>query len=210
MVKDLKKSLSNAISVSIRAAKFCYGGTMPNSDPRIEVENVGVLKFPLKPKAVKGIIEQCQIAPFGKGTKTLVDTKVRKTFELSPDRFRVSDQWNSKVADVIATVASELGLPPDELQAELYKLLVYKDGGFFVPHRDSEKVDGMVASLIIVLPNQFRGGALIVRHSPSQEMRFPFDEAASGNLVSYAAFYADCEHEVKRWNLAYVFAFATT
>ncbi len=198
MVKDLKKSLSDAISGSIRAAKFCCGGTMPNSDPRIEVDNVGVLKFPLKPKAVKGLVEQCQIAPFGKGTKTLVDTKVRKTFELSPDRFRVSDQWNSKIADVIATVASELGLPPDELQAELYKLLVYKDGGFFVPHRDSEKVDGMVASLIIVLPNQFRGGALIVRHSPSQEMRFPFDEAASGNLVSYAAFYADCEHEVKR------------
>jgi len=171
---------------------------MPDADPGIEVDNVGVLKFPLKPKVVRSLVEQCQMAPFGKGTKTLLDTKVRKTFELSPDRFRVSHQWNSLVSGVITTVASELGLPPDDLQAELYKLLVYKDGGFFVPHRDSEKGDGMVASLIIVLPNLFRGGALIVRHSPSQEMRFPFDEAASGNLINYAAFYADCEHEVKR------------
>jgi hypothetical protein len=198
MVKELKKSLSNAISVSIRAAKFCCGGTIPNVDPCIEVDNVGALKFPLKPKAVKSLVEQCQMAPFGKGTKTLLDTKVRKTFELSPDRFCVSDLWNSKVAEVVAKVASELGLPPDELQAELYKLLVYKVGGFFVPHRDSEKVAGMVASLIVALPNQFRGGSLIVRHGPSQEMRFRFDEAANGNLVSYAAFYADCEHEVQR------------
>lgn len=71
---------------------------MPQSDPGIEVEKVGVLKFPLKPKAVKSLVEQCQIAPFGKGTKTLVDTKVRKTFELSSDRFRVSDQWDSEVS----------------------------------------------------------------------------------------------------------------
>lgn len=198
MIKDLKKSLSDAISASIRAANFCCGGTMPNVDPCIEVDNVGALKLPLKPKAVKSLLEQCQLAPFGKGTKTLVDTKVRKTFELSPERFRLSDQWNLQVDDVVANVASELGLPPDELQAELYKLLVYKDGGFFVPHRDSEKVDGMVASLIIALPSPFRGGALIVRHSPSQEKRFPFDEAANGMLASYAAFYADCEHEVKR------------
>ncbi|MEZ6061953.1 MAG: 2OG-Fe(II) oxygenase [Planctomycetaceae bacterium] len=198
MVKDLTKSLSDAISSSIRASKFCCGGTIPQSDPGIEVKDVGVLKFPLKPKAVKSLVEQCQIAPFGKGTKTLVDTKVRKTYELSPDRFCVSDEWTAKVADVVAGVASELGLPPDKLQPELYKLLVYKEGGFFVPHRDSEKNDGMVASLIIALPNEFRGGALIVRHPPSQEMRFPFEEAANGNVASYAAFYADCEHEVRR------------
>lgn len=198
MAKNHKKSLADAVSGSIRAAKFCCGGTMPNAEPGIDVDEVGLLRFPLKPKAVKGLVEQCQIAPFGKGTETLVDTKVRKTFELSPDRFRVSDKWNSMVLGVIANVATELGLPPDELEGELYKLLVYKDGGFFVPHRDSEKNDGMVASLIFVLPNQFRGGALIVRHSPSREMRFPFDESAEGNLVSYAAFYADCEHEVRR------------
>ena len=198
MARELKKSLSDAVSVSIRAARFCCGGTILNADPCIEVGNIGVLKFPLKPKTVKSLVEHCQIAPFGKGTKTIVDTKVRNTFELSPDRFRVSDEWNAKVAGVVAKVAAELGLPPDELQAELYKLLVYQEGGFFVPHRDSEKNDGMIASLIIALPNPFRGGALVVRHSPSQEMRFLFDEAASGNLVSYAAFYADCEHEVRR------------
>jgi hypothetical protein len=84
-----------------------------------------------------------------------VDTKVRKTFELSPDRFQISDEWNAQVAAVVAQVSDKLGLPPGELHAELYKLLVYRRGGFFKPHRDSEKHDGMVASLIIVLPNPF-------------------------------------------------------
>jgi hypothetical protein len=35
---------------------------------------------------------------------------------------------------------------------------VYEKGGFFLPHRDSEKHDRMVASLIVVLPNPFEGG----------------------------------------------------
>lgn len=197
MASPLSKSLADAISGSTRAAKHCCGGTVPNSNPQIEVDNLGRLKFPLTPKVVRSLVEQCQMAPFGKGTKTLVDTKVRKTFELSPDQFRVGDQWNSMVTDISASVATELGLPSDALQAELYKLLVYKRGGFFAAHRDSEKVNGMVASLIVVLPNPFHGGALIVRHNSSQVTRFPFQEAASGTAVSYAAFYADCEHEVQ-------------
>ena len=55
----------------------------------------------------------------------------------------------------------------------------------------------MVASLIVVLPNSFQGGALIVRHGAAKQT-FSFDEAATGKLPCYAAFYADCEHEVQR------------
>jgi hypothetical protein len=37
--------------------------------------------------------------------------------------------------------------------ADLYKLLAYDPGSFFVNHRDTEKVAGMFATLIIVLPS---------------------------------------------------------
>ena len=195
MVKDLKKTLSDAISRSIRAVQFCCGGSMSINDPGIDVKNVGVLRFPLKPKSVKSLVQQCQIAPFGKGTETLVDTEVRKTFELSPENFQLSDAWNSAIKDVTRTAAVELGLPPDELEAKLYKLLVYQAGGFFLPHQDSEKGDGMLASLVVVLPNEFNGGSLSVRHGP-REQYFFFGEAKSGKAPSYAAFYADCEHDV--------------
>lgn len=166
--------------------------------PAINVDQAGPLSFPLKPKVVEALISQCEQAPFGKGTKTLVDTKVRRTFELSPDRFQISEEWNAQVATVVAEVAEKLGLPPGELHAELYKLLVYRRGDFFKPHRDSEKDDGMVASLIIVLPNAFNGGELTVRQSASRVRQFQFPEAASGLGISYAAFYADCEHEVSK------------
>ena len=54
----------------------------------------------------------------------------------------------------------------------------------------------MLASLIVVLPGPFAGGSLVVRHGMAEE-RIGFDEAAAGTGACYAAFYADCEHEVR-------------
>ncbi len=143
------------------------------------------------------LVARCRVAPHGKGTQTLVDTRVRRTFELDPEEFHLADAWNSRIAEVTQTVAERLGLPGDGLEARLYKLLVYEKGGFFLPHRDSEKHDRMVASLIVVLPNPFQGGRLIVRHAAARR-ELTFKEAAAGTEPRYAAFYADCEHEVKR------------
>src|SRR3954451_23929952 len=55
----------------------------------------------------------------------------------------------------------------------------------------------MVASLIVVLANPFGGGALVVRHGAAKQT-LRFEQAAQGKAPCYAAFYADCEHEVQR------------
>jgi len=122
---------------------------------------------------------------------------VRNTLELDPNKFRLSQEWNSAVAGAAQLAARQLGLPAEQVEARLYKLLVYEKGGFFLPHRDSEKQDGMVASLIVVLANPFEGGALVVRHGAAQQT-LRFEQAAHGEAPCYAAFYADCEHEVQR------------
>ena len=122
---------------------------------------------------------------------------MRNTCELDPKKFHLSDAWNTAIADAMHPVAEELGLPADQLEARLYKLLVYEKGGFFLAHRDSEKHDRMVASMIVVLPNRFEGGRLVVRHGTAAQ-KLTFDEAAAGKMPCYAAFYADCEHEVER------------
>ena len=189
--------LADAIGEATRSAKFCVSGGLPVVDPDIEVEGLGAVKFPMKPKAAKELIAHCQVAPYGKGTQTLVDERVRRTFELDPKDFHLGDAWNSAIADATRTVAEQLGLPADQLEAGLYKLLVYEKGGFFLPHRDSEKHDRMVASLIVVLPNPFDGGRLIVRHGAAKQ-ELAFEEAAAGKAACFAAFYADCEHEVER------------
>ncbi|HEV3259068.1 MAG TPA: 2OG-Fe(II) oxygenase [Gemmataceae bacterium] len=189
--------LSTAIGQATRAAKFCVVGCLPVDDPGIEVEGLGTITLPLKRLTAKELIASCRVAPYGKGTQTLVNKKVRNTFELDPKKFRLSEAWNVAIADAMRPVAEQLGLPAEQLEARLYKLLVYERGGFFLSHRDSEKHDRMVASMIVVLPNRFEGGTLVVRHGAAKAT-LPFDEAAGGKGPCYAAFYADCEHEVQR------------
>lgn len=58
----------------------------------------------------------------------------------------------------------ELGLEDRKLTVHLYKLLIYEKGGFFLPHRDGEKLDRMVATLVIVLPSVCEAGELILWH----------------------------------------------
>jgi hypothetical protein len=189
--------LAKALGHATRSAKFCAVGSLPALDPGLDVEGLGAVKFPLKRATAKELVALCRAAPYGKGTATLVNKNVRNTFELDPQKFHLSDAWNEAIVGAMKPIAAQLGLPAEQLEPRLYKLLVYEKGGFFLPHRDSEKHDRMVASLVVVLPNPFGGGTLIVRHGTA-EQTLPFTEAARGQAPCYAAFYADCEHEVQR------------
>jgi hypothetical protein len=189
--------LARAVREATKSALFCVAGEIPDVDPGLDVDGLGTIKLPFARGMAKKLIACCRTAPFGKGERTLVDTTVRKTFELDPDGFRLSDAWETAITDATQAVAVQLGLPESRLEARLYKLLLYEKGGFFVPHRDSEKHNGMVASLIVVLPNPFEGGTLVVTHNSDRET-LTFQEAAAGKTSCYAAFYADCEHEVQR------------
>ncbi len=196
------KWLSKAIGQATKSVEFCTAGQMPAVDAGLQIEGQGYLKFPLKPAAKKKLMAACHDAPFGKGTQTIVDKNVRNTYELDPASFRLSPAWNAAIGDLLPPIAEQLGLPANQLEARLYKLLAYDKGGFFLPHRDGEKHDGMVASLIVALPNPFEGGHLVVRHGNTKET-FKFREAAKGDAPSYVAFYADCEHEVEPVNYGF-------
>ncbi|MGE5192760.1 MAG: 2OG-Fe(II) oxygenase [Deltaproteobacteria bacterium] len=194
--QDFVRRLSQGIASAIRAAKFCVSGVLPPIDPGLDVAGVGAVGLPLTPAAAKRLKSVCKQAPYGQGTRTLVDTRVRNAYELGPTRFSLtSPHWDEAIREALASVAEQLGLPADQLQARLYKLLFYQPGGFFKPHRDSEKNDRMVGSLIVALPTHFDGGSLTVRHQGISQ-HVDFKEAAAGRAPSYAAFYADCEHEV--------------
>lgn len=197
MASTTASGLAEAVARATKSSRFYVAGCLPGVDPGLEVNGLGAVALPLKRGMAKRLIGQGQVAPYGKGTETLVDTAVRKTFELAPKQFCLGPEWTAAVARVTRLAAEQLGLPAERVEATLYKLLVYEKGGFFLPHRDSEKHDGMVASLIVVLPNPFEGGGLVVRHG-AVEQTLDFEEAARGHAPCFAAFYADCEHEVKR------------
>jgi hypothetical protein len=117
-------------------------------------------------------------------------------WQLDPSEFTLKNpEWERHLADVVKTVQQELGLEKQKLESHLYNLLVYEPGSFFLPHRDGEKLDRMVATLVIVLPSSFQGGELVVRHE-GEERTIDFSKD-SAFQTHFAAFYADCEHEVR-------------
>ena len=123
------RRLSEAIGQATKSSKFCVADCLPTVDPGIEVDGPGAIKLPLKPAMAKALVAQCQVAPYGKGTQTLVDRKVRNTFELDPKKFRLSQEWNSAVVRAAQIAAEQLGLPAEQVEARLYKLLVYEKIG---------------------------------------------------------------------------------
>jgi hypothetical protein len=165
--------------------------------PGLEVEGLGTVGLPLGESQARKLIHLCRQAPYGKGTQTVVDTDVRRVWELDPIQFRLTNpKWDELVEAIVAEVQAALGLAGQKLAAQLYKLLVYEEGSFFLPHRDGEKLDRMVATLVIGLPSVHEGGELIVSHEGRQH-EIVFGGAASGYELSYAAFYSDCQHEVR-------------
>lgn len=180
-----------------RPCRVCAAGDRPLTMPGLEVNGLGVVRLPLGDNQARKLIEFCRQAPYGKGAETVVDTDVRRVWELDPDQFRMTNpRWDDAVASIVEDVQQELGLEDRELATQLYKLLLYEEGSFFLPHRDGEKLDRMVATLVIGLPAYHEGGELIVSHEGRQH-EIVFTGAASGYDLSYAGFYADCQHEVK-------------
>ncbi|KAG2499202.1 hypothetical protein HYH03_002783 [Edaphochlamys debaryana] len=93
------------------------------------------------------------------------------------------------------------------VEARLYKLLMYEEGGHFLEHRDTEKEPGMFGTLLIQLPVEggHTGGALHIKHEGKQAVwqTAPGSDPTALGLnhcdafeLSYAAFYADCEHQL--------------
>lgn len=194
---DVHDELLKALGKVDQPSAVCASGDRPLTMPGLKVDGLGALSLPLGKTEARKLIKQCHQAPYGKGTETLVDTDVRRTWELDPDQFQLTNpKWEELIEEIVANVQWELGLEECKLTAHLYKLLVYEKGGFFLPHRDGEKLDRMVATLVIVLPSAHEGGELILSHDGWQ-YEIPFPGAASGYELSYAAFYADCQHEVR-------------
>jgi hypothetical protein len=90
-------------------------------------------------------------APYGKGSETLVDEKVRKSWQIDAAKIRLSNpNWQPAFAALVRQVAELLGAEPARTGANLYKLLVYEKGGHFKPHKDTEKEKeaGMFGTLV--------------------------------------------------------------
>src|SRR5262249_23705548 len=186
--------LAEILQTVQRPGDFYTSGTIDIFAPRLAVAGVGPIALPLLPVQAQQLLAVAEQAPYGRGEATLVDTEVRRTWQIDPERVQIGGRhWEQTLADIVVRATAGLGVS-GAVVADLYKLLVYDPGSFFVSHRDTEKAAGMFATLILVLPSIYTGGALLVRHR-DQEARLDLS-CPEPSQVAFAAFYADCVHEV--------------
>jgi hypothetical protein len=198
MARAISDQLVRALKTVDRPGSFCASGSGPAPLPGLEVAGLGPVGLPLTTAQVPDLKNHCRQAPYGKGEETIVDTRVRRVWQLEPDKFALTNSdWQRYLSTTVEAVQRELGLEQQKLESHLYNLLLYEPGSFFLPHRDGEKLDRMVATLVVVLPSAFQGGELVVRHE-GQERVIDFGTPNRNPFhTHFAAFYADCEHEVR-------------
>ncbi|KAE9032025.1 hypothetical protein PR002_g9397 [Phytophthora rubi] len=154
------------LSEKFRDFSFGGQGDQLPAIPGIFVDGVGPVPVPLWEERAQRLIEKCEKSPFGHNMGTKMDENVRKSWELQPDHVQFRNpMWKTGMEKMAATIADRLGYKDIPLHCVLYKLLVYGEGGHFLKHQDTEKKDGMIATLVVQPPSLHEGGDLVVyRH----------------------------------------------
>ena len=169
--------------------------TIPN--PCLDIEGYGTIGLPLSQHDAQAIIQRSRQAPFGKGEETLVDTSVRKTWEIDASKLTIKNPaWAGFFDLVLRMVVQNLGVEggAEHVRAEPYKLLLYEEGCIFKPHRDTEKLPGMIATLVLSLPSKHSGGVVQVSHGGETK---ELDTASNSEFnLTALAWYADVKHGV--------------
>ncbi|PTB66811.1 hypothetical protein BBK36DRAFT_1118102 [Trichoderma citrinoviride] len=191
-----KQQLLNCLNGIVSSGDFAVSRqyqTFANPGLRI-AGSEAVIPLPLTDRDAETIRGACREAPFGRGDQTLVDTSVRKTWELDATQFECSNpSWPTFFNRLLNDAAAGLGLP--DVSAKPHKLLLYEKGSFFKRHKDSEKEAGMIATLVVCLPGIHKGGD--VHLSFGSERRALATAPASAFDVTALAWYSDVDHEVK-------------
>src|SRR6266511_2181721 len=193
MAKVARDRLARLLGDAGPAGSFGAQMLAPAHLLQLEVSGVGPVSLPVRAPLAKKLITVARSGRFGRREKTLTDTSVGDTWELTPDQVTLGGPLLAALMNgALEHFRDELGLPQtSRLRAELHSMLVYGKGQFFLPHQDSEKHDAMVGTLVVSLPSAHTGGELVIVHAgESRAYR------ASREELTFVAFYADCRHQV--------------
>ncbi|KAK3933915.1 hypothetical protein QBC46DRAFT_325883 [Diplogelasinospora grovesii] len=187
------------------------GATAPPVSLRWESEDGtgSNIHFPLREQergALDRLAGDGQPASFGHRGKSVLDPTYRSATAMDSSRFDTSlCPYRLGIIDRVTQVLlpNAAGVEPGNVEsgsvvAELYKLNIYQGpSDLFKAHVDTPRSETQFGSLVVCLPCPHAGGQLIVKHA-GQEVEYDWStpEQAPAAL-QWAAFYSDCEHEVR-------------
>ena len=127
----LTQALADILKGVRRPGDFYTTGKSEIFAPRLEVAGVGLVALPVLPAQAEQLVAVAEQAPYGRGTDTLIDTDIRRTWQIGAERVRIGGRhWDKNLADIVARSTTGLGIS-EPVSAELYKMLVYDTGSFF-------------------------------------------------------------------------------
>lgn len=160
---DVREQLNTDLSLIQRTGDFyAYFRPSPEApNPGLEIEGLRRFGMPLQEHDIHAIIAECHRAPYGKGTETIVNEAVRKTWEIDGHKIKLRHPaWPAELEKIVSTACDQLGVAggTSVVEAQLYKLLVYEEGAMFKPHKESVSRRPVPNTFLADFP-QFRKGA---------------------------------------------------
>ncbi|WP_194945343.1 2OG-Fe(II) oxygenase [Limnohabitans sp. DM1] len=194
LIAEPPLDLSTPKKTASAPPSFHAQGAFPVQALSVDVKGLGALPPFLQAPDLGRLCELASAASFGLRDQTLLDTTVRDTSEIKASSITLSG-WDAVWPDIEASVQQAMGLQGVPLQAHLHNALIYGPGQFFKMHQDTEKMPGMVLTLVLVWPCAHLGGHLML-HQGDDVHRFQ-SEHLHTDQIQWCAFYADCHHEVR-------------
>lgn len=201
MSDNLLNNITKNLQESTDNNTFCTRFSFPATDFPVEIKHLGEINFPVSTRIAKEIIDQAQLAPFGWRDQTIVDTRVRNAWEIKKSKIKLPGTSMEQIPEMLERIKKNLNMAADAtLVPELHNLVIYEKGQFFSSHQDTEKCKDMIATMVILLPSNFKGGTLTIdRQGDVKKYTAP----RTTNHLQVIAFYTDCVHEVKKITSGY-------
>lgn len=89
-MSNTAKELLDILDQVGESASFCVHGSLDPVLAGLDVTGVGSVAFPIGAAEAKELIAVASQAPYGRGEETLVDTEVRRVWQLEPKQFKLS------------------------------------------------------------------------------------------------------------------------
>ena len=216
-----KDEICEVLDSAGKSGEFSSSGLADLCLPGLVIDEIGIIALPLLEVQAKNIIAVCskqnnhdhkreqdktenpqldiRMDGIDENDKSLNDRNNRNCWQLESSKIKLENLvWHVKVEELVSKTLMELGFHDlENAYHQLDRMLLFERGGHLAPSRNHEtdKINGLFAKLVILLPSDYSGGQLIVSHARKQN-KYDFVAEESNYNFNYAAFYSDCKYEV--------------